>query len=167
MSSVVINQKAFFGTIHSFSFKADGSWQSRRRLARIPKNRYFQDMKALFLLVVFTLSGCAQKLYVKNFESPEQTFETWRQAAVRLDLQTLIESYSQSARAKIEQDLASSTENALRQMKREAKETKFSLEKIVYEEDVAYLRVKRERNRMSEIEVLTMVNESGAWKLLP
>jgi len=121
---------------------------------------------ALFLSgLVWT--GCAAKKTEISYETPEKTFRTWKQAASKLDMKSLLESYAVSARPSIEDELARSSKEALMAMQKEAKDTNFTIEKIVYENNMAYIRIRRDRSKMSEIEVLTMVKESGGWKLLP
>lgn len=119
------------------------------------------------LLFVF-LSACASKSVVrKDYSSPEATFNTWTYAARNLDLRVLLESYAQSARPAMEQELGKTTQEALEAMQKEARLTSFDIEKIVYEDNLAYLRVRRKLKKDEGIEILTMVKEGDAWKLLP
>lgn len=127
-------------------------------------------MKSLFSFLgcFLILTGCAaSKPPVIGFHSPEAAFETWRHAAIEMDLNLLVRSYANSARPVIESDLRRTTQEELEKMSQEARRTKFSIERIVFEENLAYLRVRRELNRMQDIEVLTMVKEDNQWKLLP
>ena len=146
-------------------------------------NSLHTRVSKLFLSVVLIstsfLSGCA--LFEKKesssapkissraprYTSPEETFESWRQAAIQLDLEALVNSYAKDAQPGLRQEINSSTSEALKAMQRETRETEFAIEKIVYENNRAYLRVKRKINKSVEIEVLTMTKEESGWKLLP
>lgn len=123
---------------------------------------------ALVLSFVFVLmSGCATKVHVVSYKTPEATFATWQHAASKLDLGLLLRSYANSARPVIEADLKRTTEEELKKMSEEARETSFSIEKVVFEENTAYLRVRRKMKKMQDIEVVTMIKEDNQWKLLP
>lgn len=120
-----------------------------------------------FLLILF-LVGCASKNIVKrDFSTPEAAFETWKGAAKKLDLKLLIDSYALSARPSIESELARTTEEALQSMKKETQKTHFLIEKVVYEDNLAYLRIRRKLQKNESIEVVTMIKEGDSWKLLP
>jgi len=126
-------------------------------------------MKALLatILLLFGLSGCVASFHVASYDTPEKTFDTWRYAARNLDISTLLSTYAKSARPSIESDLAKSSKEALKSMQDEAKNTDFKIEKIVYEDNLAYLRVLRKVKNQNEVEVLTMIKEGDKWKLLP
>lgn len=111
--------------------------------------------------------GCATKTPPISYKTPEDTFLTWKRAAQQLDIDLLIQSYASSARPSVEQDLKRTTVDELNKMSREAKQTQFQIERVVFESNTAYLRVKRKFDRMVDIEVVTMVKEGENWKLLP
>lgn len=119
-------------------------------------------------LLILILTGCASKNIVKrDFSTPEATFETWKGAAKELDLKLLVDSYALSARPSIESELARTTEEALQSMKKETQKTQFVIEKVVYEDNLAYLRIRRSIQKNKSIEVVTMIKEGDSWKLLP
>lgn len=112
--------------------------------------------------------GCAaKKPRMISFRSPEETFETWRQAAEVLDLQTLLACYSAKTQQTVEDELKSSSSEALKEMQKETKRTKFQIEKVIYEKDRAYLRTTRRLAKSEDVEVLLMVKEGQDWKLVP
>lgn len=114
------------------------------------------------------LASCAAKGPVKvSYDTPEDTFLTWKAAARNMDMKALLDSYARSARPSLEQELARSSEEALKAMQKETRSTKFVIEKVVYEDSIAYLRVVRQKKSSREVEVLTMVKEGANWKLLP
>lgn len=115
----------------------------------------------------FIVSACAIHQPPKSYSTPENTFRTWKYAAEKMDIQTLLESYANSARPSVEEDLAKSSHEALAQMQKETKKTNFEIQKIVYENDLAYLRILRKKGRVAEVEVVTMIKEGNNWKLLP
>lgn len=119
------------------------------------------------ILAGFGLAACATRPFVVSYETPEKTFESWSYAARELDLNTILESYAASARPSIEDELRKSSQESLQAMQSEAVDTEFKIERIVYEDDIAYLRVRRNRDKLTEIEVITMVKENDQWKLLP
>jgi hypothetical protein len=118
---------------------------------------------ALFMLI----SGCAHPKFVPSYATPKDTFKTWKHAAARLDYNLLVSTYIDSAKDKLLNELSTETEQGLRAMQVEAEDTSFSVEKVIFEDRVAYLRILRKRGRRSEVEVLRMVKENGGWKLLP
>lgn len=124
-------------------------------------------LMSLSVVAALGLSGCAARKASVSYETPEKTFATWKRAAEDLDIPLLVDSYARSARPGIEEELKRLNSEALEAMKSETKKTNFKIEKIVYEDNLAYLRIRRQLNKSSEIEVLTMVKEDGRWKLLP
>lgn len=122
---------------------------------------------SLLSLFVLGLSACAVRETPVSLESPRETFETWRRAASKLDLDVLLSTYSSASRPMIEDELARSSEDALRAMQKEARRTNFSIERILFEDNIAYLRVRRRMGRADEVEVLTMVKEGQDWKIQP
>jgi hypothetical protein len=88
-------------------------------------------------------------------------------AAESLQYEILISSYTSSSQEEIRRDISAKTEEGLKAMQKEAKDTDFSVEKIVYEDRMAYVRVRRKRGRATDIEVLRMIKEGDHWKLLP
>lgn len=132
------------------------------------------QVRALLVGFGFLLfSGCLAKAPpaplkpANDFSSPEKTFETWRYAVSELNFPLLLQCYAVSARPQIELDIKNNSDEGLKAMQREARETKFEIQKIVFEEKRAYLRVERIRNKVSEIEIVNMVKESGLWKIMP
>lgn len=126
-------------------------------------------MRAAFYCVLFGfIVGCAShQPLVRRFGSPEETFETWREAAQRLELDTLIACYARGHQENMRKQIASSSLNELKSMQDETRNTEFSVDKVVFEGSRAFLRVERKRGKDREIEVLNMVRESDGWKLLP
>lgn len=119
-------------------------------------------------LVVLAVSACSlKKQQLISFGSPEETFETWREAVERLDLETIVLCYADSAKQAMRQDIRNTTKDGLKAMQEETRDTQFSIEKIVYEGPKAFLRVKRVLKGNEEIEVVNMTLENGAWKLIP
>ncbi len=104
---------------------------------------------------------------VPTYGTPQETFDTWRAAVDRLDLETVIACYADSAKPGIRQEIQTSTKDGLEAMRNESKNTDFKVEKIIYEGSKAYLRVKRSLGPVEEIEVLSMTLENGGCKLLP
>ncbi len=120
------------------------------------------------MFVVLFLVGCSQKLVMKrDFSTPEAAFETWKGAATKLDLRLLVESYAQSARPSIEEELARTTQEALQAMRTETQRTQFFVEKVVFEENLAYMRIRRKMRNTESIEVITLIKEGSSWRLLP
>jgi len=102
-----------------------------------------------------------------QYSTPQLTFETWVEAARRLDMQLLLSTYAASARPETEQEFNNSSPQQLKQMQDEAHDTQFTVEQVVFEGEKAFLRVKRKLKSREEIEVITMVREGQEWKLLP
>ncbi len=124
-------------------------------------------LKQCLWMGVFFFLSCAPKKFEPRYSTPEETFRTWRQAAENLDLPLLVSCYADTAKAKLRDDLSKTSKEGLAAMQEEAKETKFEIEKIVYERHRAYLRVKRSLDGSDEIEVVTMVKEGPNWKIIP
>jgi hypothetical protein len=133
-----------------------------RDLVRIEIVKRF---KIFGLLIV--LSACTQAPISMSFQTPEDTFKTWRQAAERLDLETLVTCYSQPMQSSFRKEISANSAEGLKAMQRETQETEFKIEKIVYEDKKAYLRVVRHRGTAAEIEILNMIKEGTDWKLIP
>jgi len=119
-------------------------------------------------LLIF-VAGCAAKnrKIDANYSDPYKTFETWRQAAEALEFEILIESYASSSQDKLRKEIASTSLEGIKEMQREARKTKFKVEKVVYEDNRAYVRILRKRGRSNEIEIIRMIKEGPDWKLLP
>jgi len=117
--------------------------------------------------LLILLSACAVKKIEPNYSDPHQTFRTWQQASRLLDFEILIESYATSAQEKLRKKIASTSFEGIKAMQKEARKTKFKIEKVVYEDNHAYLRIRRKKGRQSEIEVIKMIKEGPDWKLLP
>jgi hypothetical protein len=113
------------------------------------------------------VSSCAPKKIVVSFKTPEETFQTWRAAAERLDYTTLLQCYAAEAVSEIRKEIETTSGEGLRSMQQETRKTDFKLEKVVYENDRAYVRVTRRIRDAEEIEILTMVQEGKDWKLIP
>jgi len=124
-------------------------------------------MKLLGLILAVFLTACAAKKPVISFGSPEETFATWREAVERLDTEVLIQCYVESAKPAMRDEIKSSSREGLAAMQRETEQTKFLIEKIVYEGPKAYLRITRSLNGAQDIEVINMILEQGAWKIVP
>lgn len=119
-------------------------------------------------LSLFLLLGCATKAPAKfSFGSPEETFASWKNAVERLDTEALINCYAESARQGMRDEIKSTSRDGLRSMQKETLETKFEIQKVVYEAQKAFLRVSRSYRGTQEIEVLTMILENGGWRLVP
>lgn len=119
------------------------------------------------LLVSIFLVACASKEVAVSYETPQDAFMTWKQAAARMDLETVLDSYVRSVRSQVQKELERTSSEAMRAMQREAKKTRFTIERVVYEDEKAYLRIRREMNGGESIEILTAVKERGEWKLIP
>ncbi|MBN8555537.1 MAG: hypothetical protein J0L93_08845 [Deltaproteobacteria bacterium] len=117
-------------------------------------------------MLVF-LMGCAAAPIFKSYQTPEDTFKTWRQAVERLDLQAVTECYAVGAQPGLRKEIVTTSKEGLEAMQRETRDTTFEIQKIIFEDRRAYLRVERKRKGTTEIEVVNMVKESNGWKLLP
>jgi hypothetical protein len=125
-------------------------------------------MRIFFLAFVIFTSACVAKAPIlKSFNSPQETFETWRQSVERLDFETLIACYATAAKPQMRKTIEETSEEGLRAMRDEARRTKFRIEKVVYEKDRAYLRAVRQLRHEDDLEVLVMIKEGQEWKLLP
>lgn len=132
-------------------------------------------MKFIFVLMlsVVVMSGCASRstpeaVYAgPTYDTPEATFQTWRHAAEKLDLQTLVNTYASAARGQMMKELENTEPPALKAMQAETLKTKFEVQKIVYEGARAYVRIMRTFEGQQEVEVLNMIRESEGWKILP
>ncbi len=129
-------------------------------------------LHGLCVLSLFgVLAACSTHQKSSGFKAqygtPQQTFETWAEAARRLDMPLLLSTYAVSARPEAEQEFNSASPQQLKQMQEEANDTKFTVEQVVFEGEKAFLRVKRKLENREEIEVITMMREGQEWKLLP
>lgn len=122
---------------------------------------------AVIALVLVGASACATKETRFSLDSPESTFLSWKQAASQLDIESLLETYSSRSRPSIEDELARATDDALRTMARETRQTRFEIERVIFEDQVAYLRVRRRFGPINEVEVITMIKEGENWKIQP
>jgi sugar-specific transcriptional regulator TrmB len=121
-----------------------------------------------FIFVCSLLISCALKSpLVVDRSSPEKAFETWKQAILRMDTTVLIDSYVVEAREGIRRELSETTRDGIEAMRLETSRTKFEIEKIVYQQNKAFVRVRRDLAGDSEIELVTMIQEDGQWRLLP
>jgi len=112
--------------------------------------------------------GCASKAPPKiSFGSPEETFASWKSSVERLDTDALISCYAQASRDGMRDEIRSTSQDGLKAMQRETKETKFEIEKVVYEGHRAFLRVQRSYKGARDIEVINMILENGGWRLVP
>ncbi len=121
-----------------------------------------------FLAGCFLLISCALKSpLVVDRSSPEKAFETWRLAILHMDTTVLIDSYVVEAREGMRREISETTRDGIEAMRSETARTKFEIEKIVYQQNKAFVRVRRELEGDSEIELVTMIQEDGQWRLLP
>jgi hypothetical protein len=104
---------------------------------------------------------------LKSFATPEETFATWRQSVERLDLETLMACYASGAQPVVRKEISTTSKEGIKAMQTETKDTTFEIQKIVFEDNRAYLRVERKKAGTSEIEVVNMIKETDGWKLLP
>src|SRR5665213_3538853 len=99
-------------------------------------------MRGIFFLCLFLIS-CTPAVIMNSFHSPEETFETWRESAERLGFETLISCYAIEARPNVRKDIEQTSEEGLKAMRDETRRTKFTIEKVVYDKDRAFLRTSR------------------------
>ncbi len=119
------------------------------------------------LLPLMILASCAKRPAKISFQTPEETFQTWMAAAADLNLELLVSTYTSEAQEGFRKDLKNTSTEELKAMQRETKATRFKIEKVVYENDKAYVRVLRRLDRQEEVEVLTMILQNGHWKIFP
>ena len=119
------------------------------------------------ILSCLVMLACAAKPIRISFRTPEETFHTWEQAAARLNLPLLISCYARDSRDEMRRDISGTSPQELRAMQKETRETQFKVEKVVYENNQAYVRVLRRRDKQEEIEILTMIRENNGWKIVP
>ena len=131
------------------------------------KSLGFLLLSLLGSVLVLMLSACAVKQTARSYQTPEATFETWKQAAGRLDFEALISCYSTASQPRMRKDLSATTVDEIKVMQAETNKTKFEIQRIVYEGPKAYLRVMRRLPGAEDIEVLTMIKEGLDWKLIP
>ena len=127
---------------------------------------FYQGLSLISAMLIF-LVGCSPAPIFKSYQTPEETFKTWRQAVERLDLQAVTDCYAVGAQPGLRKEIVATSKEGLEAMQRETRDTTFEIQKIVFENRRAYLRVERKRQGTSEIEVVNMVKEAGGWKILP
>lgn len=129
-------------------------------------------LSLLALCLNFTVS-CAGKSKLQKtasntpFQTPIDTFETWRRAALEMNVPLMLSTYAAAGRQTVEGDILNASKDELSAMQAEAKQTEFKIEKLVYEGDRAFLRVKRIFRGKDEVEILTFVREGQDWKIIP
>lgn len=102
-----------------------------------------------------------------SYSTPQATFNTWKYAASVGDHLLLVETYAESSKDSFRKQLNSTSHEALVAMQEEASDTEFTIQKVVYEDRRAYVRVLRERDGQSDIEIINMIKEGDDWKLIP
>lgn len=132
------------------------------------RNRFL----SLVLVVAtgFMAISCAAKKWTPAYGSPEETFRTWKQAIIDENYDVLISCYIEAAQSDMRREIETSSPDGLRSMRDETKRTTFKIEKVVYQENKAFLRVSRTLRGHSDdpdIEVVNMLLEKGAWRLAP
>jgi len=121
-----------------------------------------------FLPILGLAVACAAKSpLVIDRSTPEKAFETWKNAVIKSEQLALIECYIMEAREGMRRELAETTSNGIEAMRSETARTKFEIEKIVFQQNKAFVRIRRELDGESDVEVLTMVQEEGQWLLQP
>lgn len=113
------------------------------------------------------LTGCSLKSKAPAYGTPEETFKTWQNAAETLNLEVLLSCYVLDAQAELRKEFSESSSAQLKAMQAETRDTRFRVEKVLFDGPRAFLRVRRSRGSDVDVEVVNMVLERGAWKLLP
>lgn len=127
---------------------------------------------SIVLILVAGLMGssCAAKKWAPAYGSPEETFRTWKQAIIDENYDVLISCYVEAAQPDMRREIETSSPDGLQSMRDETKRTTFKIEKVVYQENKAFLRVSRTLRGHAndpDIEVVNMLLEKGAWRLAP
>lgn len=120
-----------------------------------------------YALIVLGLWGCQAPKKIISFRTPEETFATWRSAVETLDYELLLQCYATPSVSALRSEIQATSQDGLKAMRDESRRTDYKIEKVVYEDKRAFVRVKRQLEKSEEIEILTMIQEGGNWKLLP
>jgi hypothetical protein len=121
----------------------------------------------VFMISILVSACAAKQAQAPRFDTPEHTFDTWKRSVIDLDLQTLIRTYIQASQLQMRRQIENESPESLKAMSDETKRTSFRIEKIIFEDKTAFVRVNRRMGQTSDIEVLTMILESDGWKLVP
>lgn len=99
--------------------------------------------------------------------TPEKTFERWRQALMKGDLPTVVDSYALMYQGMLAQQLDGGGEEDLKKMREEMKTTKFAVRASQQKGETATLKVERKKGDDVETAELRFVRENGEWKMTP
>lgn len=119
------------------------------------------------MILALLVSACTTAVMTASFKTPEETFRTWKNAAERLDLETLVSCYAAATQPDLRREISANSSEGLKAMQRETQDTQFRIEKVVYEDHRAYLRVIRKRGAAEEVEIVNMIKEGMNWRLVP
>jgi hypothetical protein len=105
-----------------------------------------------------------------EFASPEKTFERWRQAMQKGDVNRAIDCYALMYQGQVGQQMLQSTD-ALKQAQKDLEGVLFELRGATYqtqgEMKLATLKVRRTKSENVQTDEIHLVLENGEWKMTP
>ena len=101
------------------------------------------------------------------YATPEDTFRRWHKALRKGDIEAMANCFVTGSQALMLQKLEGLSKNERRQMKKDAKKTKFVLLPPEFNGEQATLRVERTFKDDMRVEVLNFALENNLWKLVP
>ncbi len=99
------------------------------------------------------------------FGSPRQTFEIWRAAAVKGDIDLMVKCYASSKQKEKAKELKKIPKETFQKMTEATVETLFSPAEPVYQGDRAMLEVNWTHGLLGDSQVLQFILEKNEWKL--
>lgn len=105
-----------------------------------------------------------------EFATPEKSFERWRQAMVKGDVNRAIDCYALMYQGQVGQQMLQSTD-ALKQAQKDLEGVTFELRGTTYqtqgEMKLATLKVRRTKGENVQTDEIHLVLENGEWKMTP
>jgi hypothetical protein len=99
--------------------------------------------------------------------SPEKTFERWRKAMEKSDMETALDCYALMYQGMLAQQLSQAGEEEFKKTQKEISSTKFQIKGSKVDGDGAVLKVVRQKGEDIETADIRFVKENGEWKLTP
>jgi len=101
--------------------------------------------------------------------TPEKTFERWRKAMTKSDLETALDCYALMYQGMLAQQIQQAGEEEFKRTQKEIRATKFKLKGSRVEKNgrSAVLKVVRQKGEDIETADIRFVKENGEWKMTP
>lgn len=100
-----------------------------------------------------------------EFSTPEKTFELWRKALSKGDLEAAVDCYALMYQGMVMSQMTEAGSDGLKAMKEEMAKTKFTIKSTSTKGEVATLKVTRSYGDDVQTAEVAFVKENGEWKM--